>query len=301
MVAHFKVIPGNTPVYRITRDNVEEQLGRRAPWFRPGQQRDDDRHFALCPYCSNAIQLKGIYRQDAQRQYGSHLGTPTPGFAFNLTDLEFCPYKLSTQSRDKGKRRQPGPVSNEIIDLALTQFDRIVLILREDFGFTFSNKFAGRMLEQWIDSQGYLYTGAHLRNVPWMIAYFAPAQSLFGQFVGRNEELAEGIRAQVLGARIDEQGRLTKGPQWFKVDLQCLHHRMAIDPGEGTLSETLKLRVQDFTATNEAAKAPRVYQRIIEIDPERFEALIHTPEHRAMRNDELLALAQEIAQKRGLR
>ncbi|RMR74350.1 hypothetical protein [Pseudomonas savastanoi] len=141
MVAHFKVTPGRVPAHRVNRDNVEELLGRRAPWFRPGKHRSEDRHYAVCPY------------------------------------------KIKASARSKSNRRAPGPVSQELIDLAITEFDRIVLILRTDFGFSFSDRFAGRMLDQWLDSEGYLYTGAHLRNLPWMIAYFGPAQSLYGQYV----------------------------------------------------------------------------------------------------------------------
>ncbi|KWS10977.1 hypothetical protein RA263_26220 [Pseudomonas syringae pv. tagetis] len=304
MVAHFKVTPGRVPAHRVNRDNVEELLGRRAPWFRPGKHRSEDRHYAVCPYCDNAIQLKGVYKEAVERarRYGSHLGEPVDGFVFNRLDLEFCPYKIKASARSKSNRRAPGPVSQELIDLAITEFDRIVLILRTDFGFSFSDRFAGRMLDQWLDSEGYLYTGAHLRNLPWMIAYFGPAQSLYGQYVGNNAELAQGIRTKVPAAMLTEEGQLTsdKKKQFFKLELQCLHHRVAVDPEDGSLIETLKLRVQDFTRFNEPAKAPKVYETQIVFDPDRFEALIHVPPERAWRNETLLALAHDIAAKRGI-
>lgn len=304
MVAHFKVTPGRVPVHRVNRDNVEELLGRRAPWFRPGQHRNEDRHYAVCPYCDNAIQLKGVYKEtlEGARRYGSHLGKQVEGFAFNRLDLEFCPYKIKASARSKSSRRASGPISNELIELAIAEFDRIVLILRADFGFQFSDRFAGRMLDQWLDSEGYLYTGAHLRNLPWMIAYFGPAQSLYGQFVGNNADLTEGIRAKVQAASLTSQGQLTsdKTKTFFKLELQCLHHRVAIDAEDGNLIETLKLRVQDFSRSNEPAKAPKVYETQIAFDPDRFEALIHVPPERAKRNEALLALARDIAAKRGI-
>ncbi|RMN11646.1 hypothetical protein ALQ65_200019 [Pseudomonas syringae pv. coriandricola] len=87
MVAHFKVTPGRVPAHRVNRDNVEELLGRRAPWFRPGKHRSEDRHYAVCPYCDNAIQLKGVYKEAVERarRYGSHLGEPVDGFVFQST------------------------------------------------------------------------------------------------------------------------------------------------------------------------------------------------------------------------
>lgn len=302
MVAHFKVTPGRVPAYKVSKENVEDLLGRREPWFKPGQQRGDDRHFAICPYCDNAVQLKGIYKQTPgkPREYGSHVGSELEGFQLNLVNLEFCPYKLKASGRSKSSRRAPGPVSRELIDLAIAEFDRIVLILRDDFGFPFSDAFAGRMLNQWLDSEGYLYTGAHLRNLPWMIAYFGPAQSLFGQYVGNNADLAQGIRDHVPTAMLTPKGQLAKGDQWFKLELQCLHHRVKVESGDGSLIETLKLRVKDFTHTNEPDKAPRVYEKQITFDPDRFEALIHADPERARRNDRLLDLARGIAVQRGI-
>lgn len=301
MVAHFKVRAGRVPAHTITKENVEDLLGRRAPWFRQGQLRGDDQHFAVCPYCDNPIQLKGLYkRQDTSpRPYGSHTGTAIEGFSFDALDLEFCPYKLKSHAHGKEQRREMGPVAQQLIDTAISEFDRIVLILRDDFGFYFSDAFAEQMLDQWFDSEAYLYIGAHLRNLPWMIAYFAPALNLFGQLVAGNAELTALIREKVPQAKISDSGRLDKGTSWYLLNLQCLHHKAAVDEGDGTLIESLTLRVQDFTKTNEAAKAPTIYRKQIDFNPARFEALIHVPPERARRNESLLRLAQAIAKKRG--
>ena len=211
--------------------------------------------------------------------------------------MEFCPYLSKNRHPHRDARREAGPVAGELIDMAIGEFDRIVLILREDFGFPFSDRLAGRMLDQWFDSQGYLYVGANLRNLPWMVAYFAPALDLFGQSVGRNAGLADRIRTQVPQARIAESGRLEKGKAWYAIELQCLHHKLGEQ--DGVLVESMTLRVQDFTKTNEPAKAPTVYRKSIVFDPDRFERLIHTPQSRARRNDALLDLARQIAERRG--
>lgn len=301
MVAHFKVGAGHTPVYEITRENVEALLGRRPPWFRQGQDRGDDRHYAVCPYCDNPIQLKGLYkrREGSPRPHGSHTGGPVEGFQFNSLDLEFCPYRLKRQTHGKDARREMGPAAKQLIVTAISEFDRIVRILRDDFGFPFSDKFAREMLDQWFDSEGYLYTGAHLRNLPWMVAYFGRAQSLFGQFVGKNADLADRIGTEVPQARISDAGQLVKGSAWYSLYLQCLHHRVEIRQEDGALIESLTLRVQDFTKTNEAGKAPTIYRKEIVFDPERFEALIRTSPDRQRRDAALLEMARNIAAKRG--
>ena len=300
MVVHFKVSAGHVPAHTITKENVEDLLGRRAPWFRQGQLRGDDRHFAVCPYCDNPIQLKGLYKQqeNSPRPYGSHTGNVIDGFPFDALDLEFCPYKLKSHAHSKAQRRQTGPVAMQLIDTAISEFDRIVLILRDDFEFCFSDAFAGQMLDQWLDSEAYLYTGAHLRNLPWMVAYFAPAMNLFGQLVATNAELTTKIREKVPQAKIPDSGRLDKGSSWYALNLQCLHHKVMVDEADGTLVESLTLRVQDFTKTNEATNAPIIYRKQIVFNPERFEALIHTPPERARRNEILLRLAQTIVSVR---
>lgn len=75
--------------------------------------------------------------------------------------------------------------------------------------------------------------------------------------------------------------------------------QICVQENEGTLIESLVLRVQDFTHSNDASEAPVVYRKQVDFEPERFEALTHTPKHRAKRNESLLKLAQEIAAKWG--
>lgn len=301
MVARFKVTTGRVLSHSITKENVEELLGRRAPWFRQGTYRGDDRHFAVCPYCDNPIQLKGVYvrKEGSPRPYGSHTGTAIEGFPhFDAIDLEFCPYKLKHHAHGKNDRRPMGQAALLLIDTVIAEFDRIVLILRDDFEIDFSDKYAEQMLDQWFDSRAYLYTGANLRNLPWMVAYFAPAMSLFGQMIGKNIELAAQIRERVPQAVISERGRLDKGRSWYALYLQCLHHRVAVDEKDGTLTESLTLRVQDFSDTNVAADAPTIYRKKIDFNPERFEGLIHTPPERARRNEKLLEIARVVAKRK---
>lgn len=299
MVLRFKVKPGKVQAHPIDRVNVERLLGRRRPWFQQGQLRGDDRHFAVCPYCDNPVQLIGLYKPTERAPHGSHTGKAVDGFTFDALDMAFCPYKLKRRKLGKDSRRKPGPATRKLIDLAISEFDRIVLILYGDFGFRFSDAFAKRMLDQWFSSEAYLYTGAHLRNLPWMIAYFSPAQNLYGQAVGGNAELAEKIRTLVPSAGISALGVLEKGSAWYSLSIQFLNHKVSVDDESGSLSESLVLRVQNFTNTNEPEKAPIVYQRQIVFDPDRFESLMQTPPERAKRNKALLDIARDVAKTWG--
>jgi len=306
MVAHFKKYANpSAVVYPVTRDIVEIELGRRKPWFREGRQRDDECHYAVCPYCHNPIQLKGIYRrhETSPRPYGSHTGKAEEGFAhFNLTDLECCPYRIKDHAVNKHARREMGEAATVLINLVIDEFDRIVLLLRDAFGFPFSNRFARIMLEQWFSSKGYLYEGAHLRNLPWIIAYLGPSQSLYSQYVGKNEALAAKIKGKVASAVITDAGQLrfTEG-KWGRLDLQCLHHRTRISDKSHEITEQMTLRVQDFTHTNDPGKAPLVYSKIIHFDPARFEHLLQPQGKYAKRNQDLLDIAITIGKKWGFR
>lgn len=302
MVVYFKAKAGPSPIYEITLENVEGVLGRRQPWLQKGQNRGEERLYAVCPYCDTPIHLKAVYkRTDASpRPYGRHTGTAIEGFPFDAVDLECCPYRRESAAPDRNaRRRKMGPVPDLLIQMAITEFDRIVLILRDDFGFSFSNAFAGKMLGQWFDAKAYLYTAANLRNLPWMIAYFSPSQNLFGQPVGQNAALASAIRKTMPQAGLSKDGKLEQGSAWYELSLQCLHHRLKIK--DQAQLESLKLRVQDFTKTNNPPEAPMVYEQQIIFDPERFESLLGTPLERAKRNEKLLDLARSIAAEKGFK
>ncbi|MBE1237408.1 hypothetical protein IHV25_07075 [Phaeovibrio sulfidiphilus] len=300
MVVHFKTKAGPSPVYEITPDNVERVLGRRWPWLQKGRLREEARHFAVCPYCDNPIQNAALYNrnENSPRPYGRHTGSQIDGFPFNLTDLEHCPWTLKNTSPKRSARRKPGPVSENLITMAINEFDRIILILREDFGFSFSKKIAEKMLEQWFDEKAWLYTASHLRNLPWMIAYFAPATTLFGQYVGQNDDLAHAIRTKVPNAELSAEGQLGKGQGWFFLEMQCLDHKIKMLSDE-TLVESLCLLVRDMTTTDEPVKAPIIYEKRITFDPTRFERLVNTPPDRARRDEDLLQRAAVIAAKKG--
>lgn len=302
MVASFKARSGNYPVYEINSTNVEEHLAREPPWLQTGSYRDDERHFAACPYCNNSIQLKGLYRRrpNSPRPYGSHTGKNIQGFSFDPLDLRFCPYKLTNLKPSRDARRPPGAASQELIRTAITEFDRIVLILRDDFGFPFSISFAKRMLEQWFISRGYLYYGAHLRNLPWMIAYFGPELSIFGQYISRNEMLVERIKRLVPQAELSREGQLVPGTGNYKISVRCLHHRFSSIKFDECIQESMTIKYLDFTHSHIPDQAPTILRSTINFDPERFEALINTPPERAIRNEALLEIARTVAQERGI-
>jgi hypothetical protein len=264
MVVKFKLAVGAETVFNISKDVVESVTGKRAPWFQNEERRDDDCLYAVCPFCENPIQLKALYRRtaDSPKPYGSHTGQAENGFPhFDEVDLQFCPHRLKRRTHKKTSRRPMGAAPLRLIQISVAEFDRIILLLRKDFEMEFSNAYAGRMLEQWFDSRGYLYTGAHLRNLPWMIAYFAPVESIFGQRLGEESRLRHAIQQSIPAARFSEIGKLSFKDVFCRLELQCLHHRIKNDVEEMTI------RVQDFTKTNRAPDAPTIFTKVLNFRP----------------------------------
>ena len=165
-------------------------------------------------------------------------------------------------------------------------------MLESAYGFPISLQLAQEMLRGWFGHQGYLYTGVHLRNLPWMVGYFGGAASLYGRKIGLNIDLANAVTGAVPGAFIESTGQLLRRGPWFDVQMQTLKHQSKVHDHE--LVETMDMRVQDFTRAQAAGDAPTLYRHTIQFDPDRFEALLQTPIGRARRNEVLLAVARDI-------
>lgn len=296
MVVSFKMRSGSQRVYPVTLDKVETMLGRNPPWFVVQQSPLTSYHVAVCPYCDNPVRLKGLHKriERSPRPYGEHVGKPVYGFNFDAAAHQYCPYVLRKTSNKPTDRRGFDPLAEKLIDLAVSEFDRIVLILRDDYGFWISDALALRMLKVWFADQGYLYTGAHLRNLPWMVGYFAASEKLFGQPIGRKQDLADAITAQVKTAEFDRGGRLQAKRAWVDLRMQTLKHRSIVQD-DHSLKETTDVRVQDYTGGNNPDRAKEVFRFTITFRPDRFEALINTPTHHAKRNQKLLDEARKIA------
>lgn len=294
MVLRFKLRTEDRVSYKISKDEVETRIARNRPWFVAGTERRDDRHYAVCPWCDNPIQLKALYRRDTtKRPHGSHTGKPQAGVGrFDLSRQLDCPYRLTRQPRGKDERKAAGGPDAALIAFARDEFDRIVLTLRRDLGVRFSNEAAGRMLRSWMDNSGFLYRYINFRNLPWMIAYLSVPLNLYRQR-GFTAEMRASITEKVSSAGFDKDDRLQSTAPWLVLTLQSLHHRIRREPDD-TIDESMKLWVKDYSATNDPTSAPLVYETVVTFDHDRFERLVATPPDRARRDHGLLEIAKQI-------
>lgn len=287
MVGYFKRMDDSRQDYEVDKETAEKVLGRSYPWYRP--QGNDPGYFAVCARCDNPIQLIGLYTGGVT-PHGRHVGHPKDGFPyFDQVSNDFCAYDRP-RNINKGDRREISDFGRKIIRIAIEEFDRVIYVLSQTLGFHISPTLAEDMLRDWIAAEGYLYTGAHMRNIPWMLAYFSRRQSLFGRRILDNVELMDAIHEHEPNAHFDNQ-TLVRGRQFYSVTFEFIGHRTRPLP-EARIEEAFTMRV--FGTAPRGGDAPMILQQQVVFDESRFAALMNTSTERAKRNDRLLAIAQTV-------
>ncbi|AZD25457.1 hypothetical protein C4K24_6199 [Pseudomonas chlororaphis subsp. aurantiaca] len=283
----------------IDKDLFEAETFRREPWYQPGSG-DKLAQFAVCPACDNPVQLVGLYElpPNVKNPYGKHATKSIQGIApFDGEARNDCPYFKPRQHKKSDRKAGFDGVPRKILKLLIEQFDRVVYILEKQTQVVLSEKALRGMLQRYKGERGYLYTGATLRNVPWIFAYMSDATRLFGQKIDGNVELVKAIASEVLGAEIGENGRLgTKNLPGSKVpfiDLKMsfIRHRIVKDNEASGLVESMEFVV------SQPCKGELVYihKDVIKFDPDWFERLIRMPgDHPYRRMDRVNVAREEL-------
>lgn len=283
----------------IDKDRVESETKCGYPWYRPSAHGRKSQ-FAVCPACDNPIQLIGLYElpPNVKHPFGKHHGRSIDDLApLDVEERDNCPYFKPRQHHKSERKSRFEGTPRKILELLISQFDRVVYLLEKETNLRFSHKTLRKMLREYQGERGFMYTGASLRNVPWCFAYMSDATNLYGQSI-RNEALASAILAHVPEAHIDEvTHQLTarkpldgSKPRFFELSLCFLQHRFHKQE-DGHLLESMKLNIS--VRWDNQVEFQDVYEEIIEFNHDFFDRLINTPPQRAQRNQRLLDIAQE--------
>ncbi|HGM8122684.1 TPA: hypothetical protein ACKQG6_006457, partial [Pseudomonas aeruginosa] len=173
--------------------------------------------------------------------------------------------------------------------------DRVIYLLRKELGVNISQNLAIRMLEQYRRERGYLYTGATLTNIPWIFAYMADSQSLFGQLL-LDDDLIKAVSAEVPAASIDEYSRVSSKvdesgrKEYFDLNMCFVKHRFRKDSLEGELTEGMEMLV----STERKGKAIDIYTKSIVFNRQYFQRLIALPEDHPHRDRSLVEAARRV-------
>ena len=169
----------------IDKEGFEAETFRRVPWYQPGSA-GKLAQFAVCPACDNPVQLVGLYElpPNVKNPFGKHATKSIRGIApFDSEARNDCPYFKPRQHKKTERKTRFDGVPRKILKLLIEQFDRVVYILEKETQLVLSENALRGMLQRYKGERGYLYTGATLRNVPWIFAYMSDATRLFGQKV----------------------------------------------------------------------------------------------------------------------
>ncbi|MGE4529885.1 MAG: hypothetical protein AB7C98_01005 [Acidithiobacillus sp.] len=294
----YKLKPEDQGYSPLTKEHFEQDTRRQSPWYQKNTA-GEEIHFAACPACDNPIQIIGLYRipKNTVQPYGKHLAHSIKNLAtLDTVARDNCPYFKPRPYQKSDRKTSIQGLPLKILHLLITQFDRVMYVMHKQTGIWFSRKKARQMLEQYRSERGYLYSGATLMNVPWMFAYMADSQSLFGQKIGDNRHLVEAIREKVPHAKVASDGRvqaaiLPTGKEAFvNINVCFIHHRTHKVGDDAGIIEMMTMVV----STEIHGEIVDVYKEKVTFDHAYFQQLIDIPDERGRRQPDLLDLAKEI-------
>lgn len=207
----YKLSLDSQKEYQIKEvDQYEELTQRKAPYY---QQNPKGMltAYAVCPGCNNPIELIGIIRKSKdERIYGKHCGYHVTGLAFNnVEDYYSCKYRAKQHYVRTQRKSSNSPLGLEILKQIKDQFDRIIYLLKVTTGIQISPNLAEKMLISYLSTKGYYYTGADLRNIPWIFAYQSNSQSLYQVSISKKyEKVKELIQALKHKVKENEDGEI---------------------------------------------------------------------------------------------
>lgn len=287
----YKLQPTAHGESEIERTAFEKDTRKLEPWYQVNGEKQ--REYAVCPACDNPIQIIGLYEElrHTDRPYGRHTGKRIKGFDyFEPKNFEWCPYIRQNQSRGGNKKRGLEGISLKILGIVLTQFDRMVYIIRKETGIRVSAKIAVAMLESWIKAEGYLFYDATLRNIPWMFAYRSAGLSIYGQQIHADQvDLKQAIRTKIPAARFSESGHITRGPEYYSITWCFVDYQRKMENED--LIETVEFEVCDKNRNV-------VFSKTITFDPRYFFNLVNFSKDPSKREPELVKKALEIYRKK---
>ncbi|MGK7030921.1 hypothetical protein N1Z36_00034120 [Pseudomonas aeruginosa] len=293
----YKLKPEETDERPIERERFEEETRRQEPWFSTSENGTEG-HFAVCPACDNPVQIIGLYHLPANvtRPYGRH-------YARSVRDLaeadeearENCPYfkpRVHQKTERKASVRRHASENTKNTDRAVRQ------------GYLPAAERTGR---EYLSKPGYpdagtiqkgerisLYWG-NPDQYPWIFAYMADSQSLFGQLL-LDDDLVKAVSAEVPAASVDKYGRVSSKvdesgrKEYFDLNMCFVKHRFRKDSLEGELTEGMEMLV----STERKGKAIDIYTKSIVFNRQYFQRLIALPEDHPHRDSGLVEAARRV-------
>lgn len=275
----FKLHAGDFPSYSVNKDIFDRQTQCKPPYYQKGAD-GKMRHYAVCPACDNPTQIVGLIRTHhyQKKPYAKHYHEPIidRGKAlgrFSKARYEWCPYsKHSKKTLSQSDKVPMSDYARDILNHITTYYDRIVYFIGKTLGVVIPDDQAEKMLEEYLAAEGYLYAGATLMNIPWMVAYMAAAKSLLDvRLYDADSKLAHMLTDHVNEIFLNEKRYVKRRPgtDYILLTHTLLEHKRSCP--DHTLTESLTWMV----TLEKHFKESTVYETHIEFDYDGYQRLLN--------------------------
>lgn len=187
--------------------------------------------------------------------------------------------------REYRKKRNEKEGSNLLIKtLVMENFDRIVMLLEDEFEVYLSECHLRRMLNTYACNNGYLYYEATAENYPWAFKYMTWRKPIFGLKVKEHSELYEALKLEPEVCLTN--GRINSNKNKF-LDIAYYNMNHQVAPLNADEFMDYYIFIQ-----NEKDKDRTAYKKRIVFDYDKYERIKATLSG-SNRNQRLLDLARE--------
>ena len=252
------------------------------------------RLFAQCPSCKNPVQLIGLYKKTKNNPYAKHTGKNAAGFPpFKHEQYKLCPYRAKKIYKENEKRTlTKDALALEILTILKENFDRITYLLKKQFGINFSTAFMEKTLENYLAMQGYIYSGATLENIPWVLLYLSMNRNLYGQSIRKDSFIYDELKKKKHGIQFSETESTVKvtGFDCGFAHLGFFFTEHRSEPRDGLLHESISFRIT--IERNRSGITEKLLIKKIVFDHDYFLNLINY-ENNEHRNQDLFDLANK--------
>ena len=280
----FKLDIDKTKIYTITKENIDDSIGRKAPWFQSINGHDG--WFAVCHMCNNPIQIIGMLT--GNKLYGRHYIPKNDNLKYHLKgivdrdELEYCRYYNKNKVIDETSRRPPDSELAKQIQLTfIYNFDRVIYLLEKTTGIQISTNCAKQMLVDYKDHSGWCYRGATLDNIPWTFAYTIAEKNLFGCRI-MDEEIITAIQSKISNINFKNGFVNNDSKAYLDLKFYYIHHKANVN------DEHLFESIQFTVSSNSIIIASKT----VEFDHAYFRTLINS--NNGYRKKWLVELARQI-------
>ncbi len=184
--------------YEISKKSFKEQTQEKEKYVRiiNGQKQA----FAICPGCTNPIQIVGIYRriEGNQKPYGKHYRWDVDGLAENNEYVyQHCHFASHAYGKCPKEERveEIGEYEKRLYENMKEYFDKVIYVLQKSTGIYITNEMAKDMLYNYVISNGYAFKQHTVGNAPWMLMYLSDYSfDPYGKWIAKTSKLYEQLK-----------------------------------------------------------------------------------------------------------